>query len=376
MQDLYISGLPENISPVESALFRTRISTALSDLCEQEKAESLHLRIGTGVQPVAAANAASGENDEFNITNRAAQYETQQPLWSLDQLVAPDSLMEELQTTISLVRLEPLVFDDWGLREIEPFPRSALNFHGGPGTGKTLAAHAVAAELGKKILVASYAQIESKYHGDGPKNVEAIFHAARQQDAVLFMDEADSLLSRRLTNVTQGSEQAINSMRSQILICLERHKGVVIFATNLVENYDRAFETRVRHIHFPQPDHAARTIIWQKHLPKRLPLHEDVEAHRLAAIAEEFCGRDIKNAVVNAALLVARRGDKVIRHSDFAESVARIVSARDKVRGGEAGGMNETGNETLAGKIFDALKEPTDVPDGTTGSPRLRDRVC
>jgi len=349
MEQLYITGIPENIAPVEAALFRTRISHALSELCEREKTDSIHLRIGAGTQPVEAARTSHSETVEFDLDSRSAQYEAQQPLWTLDSLVAPESLLEELRTTISLVRLEPLVFDEWGLREIEPFPRSALNFHGGPGTGKTLAAHAVAAELGKKIMVASYAQIESKYHGDGPKNVEAIFHAARQQDAVLFMDEADSLLSKRLTNVTQGSEQAINSMRSQILICLERHKGVVIFATNLVENYDRAFETRVRHIHFPQPDHAARTAIWQKHLPKRLPLHEDVTPHRLAELADEFCGRDIKNAVVNASLSVARRGETVIRHSDFAESVARIVAARNKVRG------DEGTSETVVDKITESL---------------------
>lgn len=355
MESLYITGLPETIAAVEAALFRTRISSALSDLCEQGKTGSLHLRIGTGTAPVDAVPPTSTDIAEFDLNSRSAQYEAQEPLWKLDSLVAPESLLEELRTTISLVRLEPLVFDEWGLREIEPFPRSALNFHGGPGTGKTLAAHAVASELGKKIMVASYAQIESKYHGDGPKNVEAIFHAARQQDAVLYMDEADSLLSKRLTNVTQGSEQAINSMRSQILICLERHKGVVIFATNLVENYDRAFETRVRHIHFPQPDHAARTVIWQKHLPKRLPLHEDVEPHLLAALADEFCGRDIKNAIVNASLSVARRGGSVIRHADFAESVSRIVAARDKVRGGETSdvGVAETG--TLTAQITEKL---------------------
>lgn len=346
MDSIYINGLPKSISPVEAALFRTRISSALSDLCEQEKPESLHLCIGAGTAPV-----SSPEKVEFDLAGRAAQYEAQEPLWTMDGLVAPESLLEELLTTISLVKLEPLVFDDWGLREIEPFPRSALNFHGGPGTGKTMAAHAVATELGKKIMVASYAQIESKYHGDGPKNVEAIFHAARQQDAVLFMDEADSLLSRRLTNVTQGSEQAINSMRSQILICLERHKGVVIFATNLVENYDRAFETRVSHIYFPQPDHAARTAIWEKHLPKRLPLHNNVNPHLLAALADEFCGRDIKNAIVNASLAVARRGGTVLTHADFAESVMRIISARDKVRRNEKTGNDVEDTEILAERI-------------------------
>ncbi len=105
------------------------------------------------------------------------------------------------------------------------------------------------------------------------------FHCLKgkeRDNAILFIDEADSLLSRRLTNVTQGSEQAINSMRSQLLICLERFRGVVIFATNLVENYDKAFETRVRHVHFLLPDEQGRRDIWRRHLPARLPLAPDI----------------------------------------------------------------------------------------------------
>lgn len=293
--------------------------------------------------------------DDPSLEERAARYSASKPLWQLHQLIAPVALMEELHTAIGLVRLEPLVFDAWGLREIEPFPRTALNFHGAPGTGKTMAAHAVAAEVGKGILVASYAQIESKFHGDGPKNVEALFHAARLQDAVLFIDEADSLLSRRLTDVTQGSEQAINSMRSQILICLERHRGVVIFATNLVENYDRAFETRVRHIHFPLPDEAARAAIWRQHLPQRLPLAPDVVPDRLATLDAEFCGRDIRNAVVNAALTVARRGDSVIAHDDLANSVFRIVAARAQVRGEAEPVSEEQEQASLPVRILEAV---------------------
>lgn len=355
----YIHGIPSNVSPVEAAVFRTRVATALMDLCQRDGMESLHLRIGTG-EPARkdAPETGTGENGEFDLESRAEKYHPQTPLWSLEQLVAPENLLEELRTAISLVRLEPLVFDEWGLRGIEPFPRSALNFHGGPGTGKTLAAHAVASALGKRILVASYAQIESKYHGDGPKNVEALFHAALTKEAVLFIDEADSLLSRRLTNVTQGSEQAINSMRSQILICLERHKGVVIFATNLAENYDRAFESRIRHIHFPQPDHIARTALWKMHLPEKLPLHPDVEPLGLARLSDGFCGRDIKNAVVNAALTVARRGDTIVGQADLADSIRRIQSGRQALRDGE-GGLQPVGEkERLAGLIA-PLPEPS-----------------
>jgi ATP-dependent 26S proteasome regulatory subunit len=93
------------------------------------------------------------------------------------------------------------------LSKIEPSPKLALNFHDASGTGKTMAAHTLVNAMNRKIM-ASYAEIESKYHGDGPKNVKKLFRLASETNAVLFIDEADSLLSKRLTNVTRGSEQA------------------------------------------------------------------------------------------------------------------------------------------------------------------------
>lgn len=199
--------------------------------------------------------------------------------------------------------------------------------HGKPGTGKTLTAHAIAHSLGKPIIVASYAQIESKFLGDGSKNVEALFHAAERDNAVLFIDEADSLLSKRLTNASQGSERAANSMCSQLLICLEKFKGVVIFATNLVENYDKAFETRVRHIHFPMPNEQARYSIWQNHLPPELPLSPSFCIEQLAKI-DDICGRDIKNAVIDAAVRTARNDVCVIQTKDLIDAINRIKSSR------------------------------------------------
>ena len=331
MDAYYVDGMPKDISEEDAAVCRSRFMNALYSLQEKSGKENLHLRVGIG-ESESRSMKATDANKISEVDCHSGRFCATDPIWRMEQLVIPPAVLDELRTAISLIQLEPLVFDSWGLRDIEPFPRSALNFHGEPGTGKTLAAHAVAADLNKKILVASYAQIESMYHGEGPKNMDALFAAAQEQEAVLFIDEADSLLSRRLTNVRQGSEHAINAMCSQILLCLERHKGVVIFATNLVESYDPAFESRVRHVHFPLPDTSARIAIWRNHLPKSLPLHADVDLNCLADLAADFCGRDIKNAVVNAALNVARVGGEIITHADLAESVSRIMNSRAQVR--------------------------------------------
>jgi ATP-dependent 26S proteasome regulatory subunit len=271
----------------------------------------------------------SDQDDDEATEPRARRYTSIDPLYSFEQLVVPQSVMDDLLSAVDLATVQRLVFEEWGLKAIEPFPRTALNFHGPPGTGKTMAAHALANRLGRKILVASYAEIESKFHGDGPKNVKALFHAAQRDNSILFIDEADSLLSRRLTSVTQGSEQAINSMRSQLLICLEAFSGAVIFSTNLVENYDKAFETRVRHVKFVLPDEACRRDIGRNHLPSRLPVAADVVPDELAKI-DDLCGRDIKNAVIDAAVRAALTKKPTVEFRDLAAAVQRVKEARIK----------------------------------------------
>ncbi len=342
--DFVIRGMPEKVPEHIAAVFRARVFTAAHEFLAASRLRELRITVGTVSQMQSTAAqaqpsqgnslaksevpATSRPGDDPSTEERSRRYEAQQPRFTFDQLVLPGKVLDTLLSAIEVIKLESLVFDTWGLRKIEPFPRAALNFHGAPGTGKTLAAHAIAHQLGRPILVASYAEIESAYHGEGPKNVKAIFHAAERDEAVLFMDEADSLLSKRLTNVTQGSEQAINSMRSQLLICLEQFQGVVIFATNLVENYDKAFETRVRHIHFPMPDELGRRELWRKLLPPELPCSQSLSMDRLASQVDNVCGRDIKNAIIDAAISLARRGGRQLEFEDFLESIQNIKAQR------------------------------------------------
>jgi SpoVK/Ycf46/Vps4 family AAA+-type ATPase len=331
--ELHIQGIPAALAKTPAAaVCRTRLSTAVGALMDEANLPAVMIRIGTRDRLAAAAAAEArarpADHDDIPVEVRAQRYKARAPLFRFEQLIVPEPVKDEILGAVELIRLEGRIFDDWGLREIEPFPRTILNFHGAPGTGKTLAAHALADFLGRRILSASYAEIESKFHGDGPKNVEALFFAAERDDALLFLDEADSLLSRRLTEVTQGSEQAINSMRSQLLICLEKFRGVAVFATNLVQNYDRAFETRVRHVHFPMPDEACRRAIWRRHLPARLPLEPDLSVDRLAAAADDICGRDIKNAVLDAAVRVARARKEHVGEADLLAALDRIRKGR------------------------------------------------
>lgn len=273
------------------------------------------------------------KSEEFDYEKLSENYQSETPRYSFDQVILPQTVRDQIMEAVGTIQVEHKVFDEWGLRTIIPNASSAMSFYGPPGTGKSMAAEAIAQKLNKKILRATYADIESKFHGEGPKMVKAIFRAAERDNAILFLDESDSLLSKRLTNVSDGSAQAINSMRSQLLICLEQFKGIVIFATNLVVNYDKAFLSRLINIEFTVPDFEARKAIWEQHLKGpglHIPLGEDVNLDELAE-KYVFCGREIKNSVKDACVTVAISGKDIVEQSDLLKAAEKTKIESEKV---------------------------------------------
>lgn len=223
------------------------------------------------------------------------------PKYTFEQVILPEEIRKEIFNALSVIENRKLIYEDWGFGAVEPTPRSIINFYGAPGTGKSMCAHAIAAKMEKPLLALNYADIESKYVGEAAKNLKKAFETATELGAVMFFDEADSFLGKRIENVTQGSDQALNSLRSQMLIYLENFSGVVIFATNLVTNFDQAFNSRIlSHIKFELPNKEARAAIIAKMIPAKLPKdHEFTEEEYLEAsdLIEGLSGREIKTAI-------------------------------------------------------------------------------
>lgn len=276
--------------------------------------------------------------DNKDYEKRAKQYTAVEPKYSFDMLKIPERVKDQIDRALGRIQLEREVFEEWGLYAIMPSPVCAMSFYGAAGTGKSMAAEAIASRLKKKIIRASYADIENKYVGEGPKNVSAIFLAAEQQDAVLFIDEADSLLSKRMVNVSEPSGQAMNSMRSQLLISLENFHGIVIFATNLAINYDRAFLSRLINIKFERPDAELREEIWKAHIlpgpgakiQLHIPLDEDVDLKALAQ-KYEFVGREIRNCVVDACVDARARKLSKLTQECLVRAAEVIEKTREEV---------------------------------------------
>ncbi len=273
---------------------------------------------------------AGRETEDASYQEMAEVFQAETARFTFDQLVLEDHVRERLLEAISVLENRKKLFDEWNLKAIMS-PSVLLNLYGDTGTGKTMTAEALASRLKKKIIRTTYADIESKYHGEGPKRLKALFLAAKQQDAVLFIDEADSMLSARLTDVSDGSAQAINSMRSQLLISLENHDGVVIFATNLIENYDKAFLSRLICIEISRPTREARRRIWCNHLfPQgndektlHIPLQDDIDLDRLSEF--DFCGRDIRNAVKQACISTLLKGKERVDQEELVLASERTL---------------------------------------------------
>ena len=187
-------------------------------------------------------------------------------------------------------------------------------FYGGPGTGKTETVYQLARLTGRDVFVVDLSTVKDKWVGESEKNVKAIFdnyrRLAKQSSVapILLLNEADGLLTRRLTNPERAVDQMINTMQNIILQEMENLDGILIATTNLTDNLDDAFERRFLYkVRFDRPDVRARGRIWQAMLPE-LP---DGEADKLAA-AFDFSGGEIEN-------VTRKYGVSVILHGEDSE---------------------------------------------------------
>jgi SpoVK/Ycf46/Vps4 family AAA+-type ATPase len=278
-------------------------------------------------------NSATNNPNNKVDESRLALFTPDQPRRRLADLVVGDDTARQLNTALAKITFHDKLYREWGIELIHPEGRGvAINLYGPPGTGKSFAAEAIADHLRAPIIRVDYAQVESRFVGDTPKNIVAAFAAAKETGAVLFFDEADSMLSRRATNITQAADYGVNVSRSTLLLQLDSYEGVVLFATNLAANYDPAFVRRIlAHVYFGLPDEAALVRLWRYHLPAKLPLQPDVTPEALAARSAGLSGGDVLNAVILAASAAAERGQRAVSWDDFDSAIAQITRAKAEV---------------------------------------------
>lgn len=246
------------------------------------------------------------------------------PKFTLDDLVLPDITLHGIHDFLAYQKYKFLIFDNWGLGETHTNKHQiAINLYGHAGTGKTMAAHAIAHALEKTLLIVDYSEIESKYVGETSKNISSIFAQAQDSNSIIFFDEADAILSRRVNNMSSATDVSVNQTRSVLLTLMNNYQGLIIFATNFIENYDPAFMRRIlSHILFELPNLEGRKKIWRKYIPLKLPTNIDIVS--LADNSEGLSGSDISNCVLKAAMSAARNGDSLVGDTYFQDAINSI----------------------------------------------------
>ncbi len=268
-------------------------------------------------------------------SGRTPDFVPEQPRRSLDEVVLPDSVRQRVELALDLVEHHTLLYDKWNLSSIDPYRRGkALNLYGPSGTGKSLCAEALAHRLGRAVINVDYAQIESKYPGDTPKNIVRCFETAREHDAVLVFDEADSILGSRLSRVSHSADHAVNVSRAVMLRQLDRFDGLVVFTTNFPRNYDAAFVRRIlAHVKFELPDTETLHRLWQRLLPGALPVESGMDKEELARECAGLAGGDLVNVITGAAAAAARRGGEsgTVTFTDLISEIKNAHRARAEV---------------------------------------------
>jgi len=232
-----------------------------------------------------------------------------------DDIILPEPIKQQLRMIPSHIRLAGRVLDEWGYGERLPYGRGvAALFSGASGTGKTMAAQIIAQELGTDLFQVDLSKTVSKYIGETEKNLDAIFDAAEQANAVLLFDEADALFGKR-TEVKDAHDRHANVEVAYLLQRMEAFSGLAVLTTNLKQNIDQAFLRRLRFVvEFPLPDAADREKIWRGAFPSHAPLASDVDVVFLARRLM-LTGGNIQQIAVHAAYAAAAEDEVIaMRH--------------------------------------------------------------
>jgi hypothetical protein len=269
---------------------------------------------------------------ESELLFRAARQQSSQVLAQLAQkvsikstwqdIVLPPEPLAQLREVCDRAKYQATVLEAWGFeRKLSRGKGITALFSGPPGTGKTMAAEVLAHDLQLDLYKIDLSQIISKYIGETEKNLDRIFTAAHNANAILFFDEADALFGKR-SEVKDAHDRHANIEVAYLLQKMEEYEGVAVLATNLRQNMDDAFVRRIQAIiEFPFPDEESRQSLWQVSFPSAAPLHQDVDFGFLAREIK-LPGGNIKNISLAACFYAASQG-RAISQADLIKAAAR-----------------------------------------------------
>ena len=251
------------------------------------------------------------------------------PSINFESIGGLDEQIKEIREAVELPFENPDAFAEFG---IEP-PKGVL-LTGPPGTGKTMLAKAVANSTNATFLGLVGAELAQKYIGEGGRMVRELFDLAREKaPSIIFIDELDSIGSKRLDTATSGDREVQRTLM-QLLSEMDGFETLddvkIIAATNRPELLDAALLRPGRFdriIEIPLPDVDAREIIFGVHT-KSMPIEKNLGLRYLSGISEGFSGAEIKSTVVEAGINAISDGRKKVSKSDFIAAIKKVENKR------------------------------------------------
>jgi hypothetical protein len=249
------------------------------------------------------------------------------PRFELKELMLPPKQARQIQEIVQGMQALARVHYDWGTARAWNESGLCALFAGPPGTGKTMAAEVIAAELDLPLYRIDLSQVVNKYIGETEKNLRRLFDAADASDVILFFDEADALFGKR-TEVKDAHDRYANLEISYLLERMERFKGLAVLATNRKQDLDEAFLRRLRFVvDFPLPGEEERRRIWRQMIPPRVEAKEiDFDF-----LARQFplAGGHIRSIVFHACLQSA--GMEAARRLTMPALIAAVKGEYEKL---------------------------------------------
>lgn len=264
------------------------------------------------------------EKHSSNVKEKKKYFIADTPEWSIDEMVLAPETKNMLTDAITFCLQKETIVNSWGLKSFLKGSSgcTGINMYGMPGTGKTIAAEAIAKATGKKIIKVDYSEVQSDAWGGTETQLTQLFKTGIETDSVIFFDEADGLLGKRQSE--GANSETNNQIKSHLLTLLDRYNVIVIFATNLFENYDRAFFRRILfHVSFPLPNEKQLISLWKLHLgdlpnEKRtsvVPKSDDFSFEIVAKESIGLSGGDIKNITLRACIHMVATGTSTLSNS-------------------------------------------------------------
>lgn len=267
--------------------------------------------------------------------------------FSFDDLVLPDYTRKGIEDFVFEATERITFWEQSNTKRLFPYGRGLIGlFAGESGTGKTMAAQVIAAELKLDLFRIDLSNVVSKYIGESSKNIERILARAKNMNVVLLFDEADSIFGKR-TDIKDAHDRYANTDTNYLLQAIESYPGIVILSSNKKSNIDSGFTRRIRYVlEFSKPDAAQRLLIWKKILGEmtnsQTLLKLENELIKLSALME-ITGAQIKQTILSA-LFIARREKSELHISHLLSGLEREMAKEGRGLGKQ---MQENFTKTL-----------------------------